>query len=141
MCASVHTLECNLPPPHHPQPKPLSFFLLFCWLWLFPLGEPKSRSHDWNFHLFLSKMDIVEIEAFSFIRQEISCRLMVEADGQNRSPLSQSVIDPVVAELSYLAPTANQCFRTLVVRLALNVHLSRQYLGEYGGSPILVTPH
>ena len=71
------------------------------------------------------KMDLVELEAFSFLRQEIMRRIIFEADLQHRSPLLRGVIDHVINQFSYLAPVANQCFRTLVIRLAFNVYLSQ----------------
>ncbi len=70
-------------------------------------------------------MDLVEVEAFSFLCQEIICRIILEADRSHRSPLSRGEIDHVVSQFSYLAPVANQCFRTLVIRLAFNVYLSQ----------------
>ncbi len=70
-------------------------------------------------------MDLVEVEAFSFLRQEITRRIILEADQLHQSPLSGTVIDRVVHQFSYLAPVANQCFRTLVVCLAFNVFLSQ----------------
>lgn len=60
-------------------------------------------------------MDVVEIERFSFLRQEIVRRLIWEASHQNRSVLSQSMIDSVVDHFAQLAPVANQCFRMLVI--------------------------
>ena len=69
--------------------------------------------------------DVVEIEALSFIKQEITRRLILVSQQQNRSPLCASVIDQVIDQFSIFAPVRNQCFRAMVVRLAMNVHLSQ----------------
>ncbi len=71
-------------------------------------------------------VDIVEIEALSFLKQEITRRLIIVSHLQNQSPLAASVIDQVIDQFSIFAPVRNQCFRALVVRLAMNVHLSQQ---------------
>ncbi len=68
-------------------------------------------------------MDLVKVEAFSFLRQEIAHRIIFEADRQHRSPLSRGVIDHVINQFGYLAPVANQCFRILVIRIAFYVYL------------------
>ncbi len=70
--------------------------------------------------------DLVEVEALSYLKQEITRRLILVLHYQNRSPLASSVIDQVIDWFAVFAPLRNQCFRTLVVRLALNVHLSQQ---------------
>ncbi len=70
--------------------------------------------------------DVVEIEALSFLKQEITRRLIIVSHLQNRSPLAGSVIDQVIDQFSVFAPVRNQCFRALVVRLAMNIHLSQQ---------------
>ncbi len=70
--------------------------------------------------------DVVEIEALSFIKQEVTRRLIIVSRLQNQSPLAASVIDQVIDQFSIFAPVKNQCFRALVVRLAMNVHLSQQ---------------
>ncbi len=68
-------------------------------------------------------IDIMEVEAFSFLRQEITCRIFVEAQAQNKLPLSVRVIDQVIDQFGYLAPVANQSFHILM--LAFNVYLSQ----------------
>ncbi len=70
-------------------------------------------------------MDVVEVEAFSFLRQEITRHLIIVSRAQNRSPLASSVIDSVIDHFGVFTPVRNQSFRTLVIRLALNVHLSQ----------------
>ncbi len=87
------------------------------------------------------KIDVIEIEALSFIRQEIMRRVIRESQLQGRSPLSGSVIDAVVQQFSVLAPTINQCFCTVVVRCALNIHLSQQQVSTWWFSTFHVTPH
>ncbi len=67
--------------------------------------------------------DVVEIKALSFIKQEITRRLILVSQQQNRSPLCASVIDQVIDQFSIFV--RNQCFRAMVVRLAMNVHLSQ----------------
>ncbi len=69
--------------------------------------------------------DVVEIEALSFIKQEITRRLILVSQKQNRSPLCASVIDLVINQFSIFALVRNQCFCAMVVRLAMNVHLSQ----------------
>ncbi len=70
--------------------------------------------------------DIVEIEAFSFFKQEISQRLILVSRALNRSPLAYVVINQVIDHFAQLAPVRNQCFRILVICLSLQVHLSQQ---------------
>ncbi len=80
-----------------------------------------------GFSLSFWKMaDLVEVEALSFLKQEITQRLIIVAHIQNRSPLTAGMIDQVIDYFAVFAPIRNQCFRTLVIRLALNVHLSQQ---------------
>lgn len=71
--------------------------------------------------------DLIEVEAWSYIKQEITRCLIVEAHIRGVSPLSQVVIIVVIQSFSALAPSNNQCFRTVVVRCALNAHLSQQH--------------
>ncbi len=68
-------------------------------------------------------MDVVEIEAFCFLRQEISWRLIIVSRAQNRSPLAYSVINQIIDYFSVFTPVRNQSFQILVIHLALNVHL------------------
>ena len=70
--------------------------------------------------------DLVEIEAFSFIHQETTRQLIVVSRMLDSSPLAYIVINQVIDHFSQLAPVRNQCFRILVIRLALQVHLSQQ---------------
>ncbi len=70
--------------------------------------------------------DLVEHEAWSYIKQEIMRCLIAEAHVKGVSPLSQAVIDVVIQTFSVLTPANNQCFRTVVVCCALNAYLSQQ---------------
>ncbi len=70
-------------------------------------------------------MHVVEVEAFSFLRQEITHHLIIVSRAQNRSPLAYSVINTVINHFSVFAPVRNQSFRILVIHLALNVHLAQ----------------
>ena len=99
-------------------------FVLFCWVLPSIPPLPGGGHVIKGFSLSL-KMDLVEVEAFSFLHQEITCRIILEADQSHRSPLSCGVIDHIVNQFSFLAPVANQCFRTLVIRLVFNVYLSQ----------------
>ncbi len=56
-------------------------------------------------------IDAVKIEAFSFIRQEITHRLIIVSRSKNQSPLVRSVIDTVIDYFSVFAPVENQSFR------------------------------
>ncbi len=89
--------------------------LLFCWN--YPACLPPGGGHVIKgFSLSFWKMaDIVEVEVFSFLKQEISQQLIIVARAQNRSPLSASVIDQVIDYFAVFAPVRNQCFRTLVI--------------------------
>ncbi len=87
------------------------------------MPPPRRRSHDQGF--FPLTMDVIEIEAFSFLRQEISRRLITVSRAQNRSPLAYSMINQVIDYFSVYAPVNNQCFHILVICLALNIHLAQ----------------
>ncbi len=56
-------------------------------------------------------MDVVKIEAFSFIRQEITRRLIIVSRSQNQSPLARSVIDTVIDYFSTMLNFVD-CSRT-----------------------------
>ncbi len=75
-------------------------------------------------------MDTVEIEAYSFICQEITRHLIFEAHRQNRSVLAQSVIDAVVDHFDQLALVPNVCFQTLVLHLAFMVFNAQQWVSS-----------
>ena len=73
-----------------------------------------------NFLAFI--MDLVDIEAWSFIRQEITHHLIQESRLQGHS---KSVVDAMVQQFSVFAPTQNQCFQTAVLRCVPNIHMSQ----------------
>ena len=80
-----------------------------------------------GFSLSFWKMaDLIEVEALSFLKQEITQQLIIVSHIQNRSPLAACMIDQVIDYFAVFAPVRNQCFRTLVIRLVMNVHLSHQ---------------
>ncbi len=90
-----------------------------------PPGEGLKWGHMTGISLSFA-IDPVEVEAFSFLHQEISWQLILETSRQGQSTLSQSVIDAMIDQFSVLTPVANQCFRIFVIRLAFNVHVSQQ---------------
>ncbi len=80
-----------------------------------------------GFSLSFWKMaDLIEVEALSFLKQEITLQLIIMSRIQNRSLLAASMINQVINYFAVFAPVRNQCFRMLVIRLAMNVHLSHQ---------------
>ncbi len=59
-------------------------FVLFCWQLPSIPSPPRRRSHDQGFFpLFLKMADVVETEALSFLKQEITHRLIIVAHCQN----------------------------------------------------------
>ncbi len=50
--------------------------------------------------------NVVEIEAFSFLKQEITWQLIIVSHLQNRSPLAASVIDQVIDQFSHRLETS-----------------------------------
>ncbi len=70
--------------------------------------------------------NLVECEAWSYMKQEITRHLIAEAHIKGVSPLSQIVINVVIQSFSALAPANNQCFYTMVLCCTLNAHLSQQ---------------
>ncbi len=70
-------------------------------------------------------MVAVDIKAYIFVRQQIVRRLYFEANRLGQQPLSHVVIDQVVQYFSAGSPIWNHNFTTLVVRLALSIHLAR----------------
>ncbi len=63
---------------------------------------------------FLFKIDLVEIESFSCLKQAITRKIIFEAQREGKSPIAWSVIDSVINHFNQFAPTPNQCLRTLV---------------------------
>ncbi len=48
--------------------------------------------------------DLVEVEALSYLKQEITWRLILVSCYQNRSPLASGVIDQVIDSFVLFAP-------------------------------------
>ncbi len=72
-------------------------------------------------------MDLVEHEAWCFLKQQI-VRLIYHFSNQLQlQPLSRPVIDGVIQYLSIGAPVWNANLRILIIRLALSIHLAGQH--------------
>ncbi len=70
-------------------------------------------------------MDIVEVESWSFIRQQIVRKIYFFSHQIRMQPLSAQVVGAVVNFYSAVAPFYNHSFQTLVIRMALAIHLAR----------------
>ncbi len=68
--------------------------------------------------------DAVEIECFSFLKQQIVRRIYWESERLGLQPLSGQVIDTVVQYYCAGSPVWNYSLRTVVIRLALSIHLA-----------------
>ncbi len=71
-------------------------------------------------------MDVIKIESFSFIKQQIVRHLHWESEYQNQAVSSQGVKNAVVQYFSSLLPVWNYSFQTLVVWLAVSIHVAQQ---------------
>ncbi len=69
-------------------------------------------------------MDMVELEAWSFLKQQIVRRIYFVCTRMGLQPLSKPVIDNVVAYFSAGSPVSNICLGTMVIRLAFNIHVA-----------------
>ena len=69
-------------------------------------------------------MDVVEIEAWSFLKQQILRRIYFVSAQMGLQPLSRPVIDDVVSYFCGGSPVWNVCLRTMVVRLAFSIHIA-----------------
>ena len=78
----------------------------------------------WVFPSFQKMADAVEIECFSFLKQQIVRRIYFESNRLGLQPLSTPVVDAVVQYYCVGSPVWNFSLRTVVVRLALSVHLA-----------------
>ncbi len=67
--------------------------------------------------------NVIEIESFSFLKQQIISRIYWESERQELQPLSLGVIDAVVQHHHLGSPVWNYSFKTLVVQLAFSIHL------------------
>ncbi len=73
-----------------------------------------------------ANMDVIEVEAFSCLKQSITWRIIFEVGQQNQSPIDWHVIDWVIDYFNPWAPIPNQYLRILVQQLAQNVRDSQQ---------------
>ncbi len=100
--------------------------LLFCWQLPSIPSPPRGWSRDLGFSLsFFSAMDTVEVESWSFIRQQIVCKIYFFSHQMGMQPLSTQVVDAVVNFYSAGAPYYNHSFQTLVIQMALAIHLAQ----------------
>ncbi len=70
-------------------------------------------------------MDVIEIESWSYIKQQIVRKIYQFSQQMGMQPLSTQVVDAVVNFYSAGAPMYNHSLRTLVIRMALAIHLAR----------------
>ncbi len=70
-------------------------------------------------------MDFVELEAWNFLKQQIVRRIYFVCEQMGMQPLSRPVIDNVVSYFSAGSPVWNVSLRTMVIRMALAIHLAR----------------
>ena len=63
------------------------------------------------------KMDLVELEAFSCLKQSTTHQIICEAGHKGPDPINHRVINRVIDHFKGLAPLPNQCLTILVVRL------------------------
>ncbi len=69
-------------------------------------------------------MDVVELETWSFLKQQIVRRIYFVSAHMGLQPLSRLVIDNVVAYFCAGSPVWNACLHTMVVQLAFNIHIA-----------------
>ncbi len=69
---------------------------------------------------------IIDFISWSHLKQEITYRLILESNHQGCSPLAKVVLDAVIVQFALLAPIQCQCFWTVVIHCAMNVHISQQ---------------
>ncbi len=60
-------------------------------------------------------MDVVELETWSFLKQQILRRIYFVSAQMEMQPLSRPVIDNVVGYFCAGSPVWNACLRTMVV--------------------------
>ncbi len=70
-------------------------------------------------------MDVVELETWSFLKQQILRKIYFFGAQMGLQPLSRQVIDAVVQFYCAGSPVWNYSLRTMVVRLALGIHLAQ----------------
>ena len=69
-------------------------------------------------------MDVVEIEAWSFLTQQILRKIYFFSAQMGLQPLSRQVIDAVVNYYCAGSPVWNVCLCTMVIRLAFSIHVA-----------------
>ncbi len=83
------------------------------------------RSRDQGvFPPFWKIVDVIEIECFSFLKQQIIRHIYFESNRLGLQPLSTAVVDAVVQYYCAGSPVWNFSLQTVVVRLALSIHLA-----------------
>ena len=70
-------------------------------------------------------MDTVEIESWSYIKQQIVRKIYFFSQQMGVQPLPTQVVDAVVNFYLAGAPVYNYSLRTLVIRMALAIHLAQ----------------
>ncbi len=84
-------------------------------------------------------MDVVELKTWSFLKQQILRKVWFFSEQMGLQPLSRQVIDAVVQFYCAGSLTWNFSLRTMVVCLALDIHLA-QFQHQVSGFPVHVTP-
>ncbi len=69
-------------------------------------------------------MDNVEYKCWNCLKQQIQCKILLYSNQYGLQPLSLQVIDAVVNYFSAGSPVYNHSFKTVVIRLALGIHLA-----------------
>ncbi len=69
-------------------------------------------------------MDLVELEAWCLMKQQIIHLIYHYSHQFQCQPLSRQVIDAVIQYLSVGAPVWNTNLRILIIQLALSIHLA-----------------
>ena len=78
-------------------------------------------------------MDAINVEAYSFVRQQFMHRIYYESNRQGLQLLSLGVVDAMVQFFYQGVPVWNYSFCTLVIRLALSFHIA-----QIQGKPLVV---
>ena len=88
-----------------------------------PMGW--SCDHVTTLRFSFSNMDVIDQEAFSFLRQQITHWFIWVSHRQGFQPLSLFVMDAVVQHCHQGVLGWNFSFCTLVIQLVLQIHLSQ----------------
>ena len=70
-------------------------------------------------------MDVVDHEAYSFLKQQIVRHIHLESNRLGLQPLSQGVVDAVCQHCHQGTHLWNHSFCTLVVCSALSIHIAQ----------------